>query len=166
MGKKNRIISALCMVMLAGTIFFTSSSQTKASAEETKLVDGSYLTMNDSASSSSQDSMPLGEYLLVGECSITKAGKGKIYVYGGTTAAETVNFVSTIVYVDQYSEEDNAWYQVDAWSKDAENTYFVSTSKTLKVDSGYYYRVHADHFAGMQYPYDEATSFTDGILID
>ena len=45
--------------------------------------------------------------------------------------------------------------QIAGWSKDAENDYFVSTSKYITVEPGYYYRVRADHFAGMQYPYEE-----------
>ena len=37
----------------------------------------------------------------------------------------------------------------------AENDYFVSTSsKYISVEPGYYYRVRAEHFAGMQYPYE------------
>ena len=90
---------------------------------------------------------------MVGECSITKAGRNRIYVYSGTTANRTVNLVSTIVYVDQYIEEKDAWGQIDFWRKDAENDYFVSTSKYITVEPGYYYRVRADH------------SFTDGIMI-
>ena len=48
----------------------------------------------------------------------------------------TVNLVSTIIYVDQYNEKDDAWDQIDAWSKDAENDYFVSTSKYIQCGSG------------------------------
>ena len=73
--------------------------------------------------------------------------------------------VSTIVYVDQYMEEYDAWGQIYAWSKDVENDYFVSTAKYITVEPGYYYRVRAEHFAGMEYPYDSTYSFTDGIMI-
>ena len=102
---------------------------------------------------------------MVGECSITKAGRNRIYVYSGTTANRTVNLVSTIVYVDQYNEKDDAWDQIIGWSKDVENDYYVSTSKYITVEPGYYYRVRADHFAGMEYPYESSFSFTDGIMI-
>ena len=34
-----------------------------------------------------------------------------------------------------------------------------------RVEPGYYYRVRAEHFAGMEYPYEESFSFTDGIMI-
>ena len=128
-------------------------------------MDGSYLTMQESASGTSQNENAKGQYIMLGECSITKAGRNRIYVYSGTTANRTVNLVSTIIYVDQYNEKDDAWDQIDGWSKDAENDYFVSTSKYISVDPGYYYRVRADHFAGMEYPYDSTYSFTDGIMI-
>lgn len=68
-------------------------------------MDGSYLTMQESASGTSQNEDAKGQYIMLGECSITKAGRNRIYVYSGTTARTTVNFVSTIIYVDQYNEK-------------------------------------------------------------
>lgn len=44
-------------------------------------------------------------------------------------------------------------------------TYYMSTAKSLKVDRGYYYRVHCNHIAGNEYPYEEEFSVTNGILI-
>lgn len=162
---RKKMLSVFCAAMLLGTITSVTVPQVQASEEQTKKVDGSYLTMQESASGTSQNEDAKGQYIMLGECSITKAGRNRIYVYSGTTARKTVNFVSTIIYVDQYNEKDDAWDQIDAWSKDAENDYFVSTSKYISVDPGYYYRVRAEHFAGMQYPYESTYSFTDGIMI-
>ena len=162
---RKKVLSVLCAAMLLGTITSVTVPQVQASDEQTKKVDGSYLTMQESASGTSQNEDAKGQYIMLGECSITKAGRNRIYVYSGTTARTTVNFVSTIIYVDQYNEKDDAWDQIDAWSKDAENDYFVSTSKYISVDSGYYDRVRAEHFAGIEYTYEEDFSFTDGIMI-
>ena len=162
-GKK--LVSVLCMTVLLGSVMAVSATEVQASEEQTKKVDGSYLTMQESASGTSQNENAKGQYILLGECSITKAGRNRIYVYSGTTARTTVNLVSTIVYVDQYMEDKDAWGQIDAWREDAENDYFVSTAKYITVEPGYYYRVRADHFAGMEYPYEETYSFTDGIMI-
>ena len=162
-GKK--LVSVLCMTVLLGSVMAVSATEVQASEEQTKKVDGSYLTMQESASGTSQNENAKGQYILLGECSITKAGRNRIYVYSGTTANRTVNLVSTIVYVDQYMEDKDAWGQIDAWREDAENDYFVSTAKYITVEPGYYYRVRADHFAGMEYPYEETYSFTDGIMI-
>lgn len=162
-GKK--LVSVLCMAVLLGSVMAVSASEVQASEEQTKKVDGSYLTMQESAFGTSQNENAKGQYILLGECSITKAGRNRIYVYSGTTARTTVNLVSTIVYVDQYMEDKDAWGQIDAWREDAENDYFVSTAKYITVEPGYYYRVRADHFAGMEYPYESTYSFTDGIMI-
>ena len=163
---KKKMVSILCFAILLGGMASVAMPDVQASVEQTKQVDGSYLTMEESAFGSSRNEASKGEYIMVGECSITKAGRGRIYVYAGTTARRTVNLVSTIVYVDRYNEERDAWSQIDAWSEDAYNDYYVSTSKYIKVDPGYFYRVRADHFAGMQYPYESTYSFTDGIKID
>ena len=162
---RKKMLSVFCAAMLLGVITSVTVPQVQASDEQTKKVDGSYLTMQESASGTSQNEDTKGQYIMLGECSVTKAGRNRIYVYSGTTANRTVNFVSTIIYVDQYNEKDDVWDQIDAWSKDAENDYFVSTSKYIKVDPGYYYRVRAEHFAGMEYPYESSFSFTDGIMI-
>lgn len=162
---RKKVLSVFCAAMLLGTITSVTVPQVQASEEQTKKVDGSYLTMQESASGTSQNEDAKGQYIMLGECSITKAGRNRIYVYSGTTANKTVNFVSTIVYVDQYMEEYDAWGQIYAWSKDVENDYFVSTAKYITVEPGYYYRVRAEHFAGMQYPYESTYSFTDGIMI-
>ena len=147
---RKKVLSVLCAAMLLGTITSVTVPQVQASDEQTKKVDGSYLTMQESASGTSQNEDAKGQYIMLGECSITKAGRNRIYVYSGTTARTTVNLVSTIVYVDQYNEKDDAWDQIIGWSKDVENDYFVSTSKYITVEPGYYYRVRADHFAGIQ----------------
>ena len=162
---RKKMLSVFCAAMLLGTITSVTVPQVQASEEQTKKVDGSYLTMQESASGTSQNEDAKGQYIMLGECSITKAGRNRIYVYSGTTARTTVNLVSTIIYVDRYNAEKDAWGQIAGWSKDAENDYFVSTSKYTTVEPGYYYRVRADHFAGMQYPYESTYSFTDGIMI-
>ncbi len=54
--------------------------------------------------------------------------------------------------------------RVTAWNAEDENTYYVSTSKTVTVDRGYYYRAHADHIAGpADGEKDLGNSLTDGI---
>ena len=108
-----------------------------------------------------------GVYLMTGDCSISKAGRGRIYAYASTTANTTVDYVGVIVYVDQYNAETGNWEQVTTWTVEDENTYYVSTSKTVTVDRGYYYRVHADHIAGpADGEKDFGNSLTDGIKIN
>lgn len=161
---KKRILSIVSSLTAFCLIMGVSVVSAKAD-EEMKMVDGSYLT-NDENSTGYSNSKTKGIYLMDGECSITKAGRNRIYAYAATTANQEVNYLCTIVYVDQYQEDIDDWWQIDAtWEEEKEHHYFLSTARTITVDRGYYYRVRADHFAGDQYPYDETTSFTDGIYI-
>lgn len=82
--------------------------------------------------------------MMTGECSISKAGTKRIYAFGATTANHEVDYLAVIVYVDRYHEDTGEWGQIDAWMVEDANDYFVYTGKTITVDRGYYYRVHAD----------------------
>ncbi|MCI6467398.1 MAG: DUF6147 family protein [Faecalicatena sp.] len=166
---KKKILSLSCVVAIFCSMFMISYIDARASENEPNQVDGSYLTTEEySKGTTALEHNVRGTYLMDGECSITKAGRGKIYVYASTTANHDVDYVGTIIYVDRYNQETKSWGQIDYWRADDYNTYYVATSKMLSVDKGYFYRVHADHFAGMDadYPYEEATSLTDGIWID
>ena len=137
----------------------------EASETETKKVDGSYLTTEESSTGYSYN-RTRGIDLMTGDCTISKAGRGRVYAYASTTATHEVNYIATIVYVDRYLEDVDAWGQVDWWMEDVENDIFLSTAKTINVDRGYYYRVRARHVAGNVSPYEETASFTDGIFIN
>lgn len=159
--RKLPVIMALalmcCLVMLTGK---------SVKASEGEKIDGSYLTEEDSSAGKAVLKMR-GVYLMEGDCSISKAGRGRAYVYASTTANMTVDYVGVIVRVEQYNEDSETWEQIASWIDDAENTYYVSTSKTVTVDRGYYYRVHAEHIAGpADGEKDTGDSITDGIKIN
>lgn len=162
-----KVLSVLCAMMIFCNLFIVSLVDVKAN-EDIK-VDGSALTKLDTSTGNTRgEVVTRGEHLMDGECSITKAGRGRIYVYASTTGDHVVDYISTVIYIDRYNQETGKWGQIDFWQVEDQNTYFVSTSKSLAVDRGYYYRVHADHVAGMDSDpaYEEATSATDGIWID
>ena len=103
---------------------------------------------------------------MTGECSITNAARDKIYAYASTTANHEVDYIGVIVYVDRYNEETGRWGQIDWWMVTDEDDYFIITSKTLTVERGHYYRVHADHFARKDPDTIEETfSYTDGVWL-
>ncbi len=131
------------------------------------VVDGSRLIYEEYSYGTSANPNLKGEHLMTGDSIITKTGNGRIYTYGQTTADHDVDFVAVLVYVDRYHDDTERWGQIDAHVKDARDTYYVVSTKTLRVDRGYFYRVHCDHFAGNDDEefYDEAISFTDGIWI-
>lgn len=166
---RKRILGVLSSMLVLFSILMTAP--VNANAEDTVnaglLVDGSYLTYEDYSNGTSENPMIRGEHLMTGDSIIAKTGNGKIYTYGQTTANHDVDFVAVLVYVDQYDESDGLWGQIDARALDARDTYYIVSTKTLKVERGYFYRVHCDHFAGNDDEefYDEAISYTDGIWI-
>ncbi len=161
---KKRILSMLCSVAILCTLF-TGVANAQEIDSDIKIVDGSYLTHEDSSTGTSAPKGARGEYLATGDCTISKAGLTRIYAYASTTANQVVNYMQTIVYVEQYDEEADAWGQVYYWYAEDHDDYYMSTDAAVVVEPGYYYRVRAIHIAGDQYPYDETASFTDGIFV-
>ena len=161
-----KIVSVITSAMVFCCVAGVSLTNVKADDSAPKSVDGSYLTSADSSTGYTPKNNERGKHLMDGQCSISKTGTKRIYAYGSTTANHTVDTVAVIVYVDQYNEKDDEWYQIDAFSKKVENDYYSATSKSIQVERGYYYRVHADHFVRMgEEPVEETYSYTNGILV-
>lgn len=160
-----KIASVITSVMVFCCIVGVSLTNVKADDSAPKSIDGSYLTSADSSTGYTPNN-ERGKHLMDGQCSISKTGTKRIYAYGSTTANHTVDAVAVIVYVDRYHESDGKWHQIDAFSKKVENDYYSAISKSIQVDRGYYYRVHADHFVRMgEEPIEETFSYTNGILV-
>lgn len=166
MKVKKKIISFVSCLAIFCSIFIVSFTDVRASENELKKVDGSYLTMDTTSTGYSSNSLTRGIHLMDGECSITNAAKDKIYAYASTTANHEVDYIGVIVYVDRYNEETGRWGQIDCWMVTDEDDYFIITSKTLTVERGHYYRVHADHFARKDPDTIEETfSYTNGVWL-
>lgn len=163
---KKRLLSFVISVGILFSLSVISVIDAEASENELKKVDGSYLTLEEASIGKSSNSLTRGLHMMDGECSISKAGTNRIYAFGATTANHEVDFLAVIVYVDQYDEASGEWWQVDAWMVEDTNDYFVYTGKTITVDRGYYYRVHADHFVREgDDPMEETFSLTNGIWV-
>lgn len=161
-----KIVSVITSIMVFCCIVGVSLTNVKADDSDPKSVDGSYLTSADSSTGYTPKNNERGKHLMDGQCSISKTGTKRIYAYGSTTANHTVDAVAVIVYVDRYHESDGKWHQIDAFSKKVENDYYSAISKSIQVDRGYYYRVHADHFVRMgEEPVEETFSVTNGVLV-
>lgn len=163
---KKRILSFVISTGILCGIFGIAATDAEASENVQKKVDGSYLTMEEASSGTSSNDLTRGKHMMTGECSISKAGNNRVYAFGATTANHEVDFLAVVVYVDQYDEASDEWWQVDWWMVEDANDYFVYTGKTITVDRGYYYRVHADHFVREgDDPMEETFSFTNGIWV-
>lgn len=164
---KKRILSLIITAFALCGISTISSTSAKASESRLLNIDGSFLTTEDSSRGTTNNSgLTRGINLMDGECSISKAGTKRIYAFGATTANHEVDFLAVIVYVDRYHEDTGKWGQIDWWVQEDANDYFVYTGKTITVDRGYYYRVHADHLVqDGDDPMEETFSTTNGILV-
>ena len=160
---KKKIMSTLSLILSVCFLFCGTIN-----AEETSLkqVDGSYLTNQEMSEGTTKNDLTRGEYLMDGSCTISKAGIGKIYVYGQTTAHETVDKVVVVVYIEKYNAKTDKWDRLDVFTKDSENNYYVSFGKRINVERGTYYRVRSEHFVFKGDKFEETFCSTDGIMID
>lgn len=167
MSAKKRKISAIVTLMLVISLSIVTATDTKA-AEETKgksteelpMIDGSYL-IKDEESVGATTAMTRGEDLMTGYSKVRRLGAGEIYAGGTTIASHTVDRIGVAVIVERAKEGDTSWEFWESWQKFNENTDRVSSSKRLKVEGDYYYRVRCTHSAGV----DMSSSFTDGIFV-
>lgn len=161
---KKRFLSIISAVAFLLCLSITPQVNAVAN-DELKMVDGSYLTMEES-STGTTNNKTRGVHLMDGECSITSAGFERIYAYAATTANHEVDYLKVIIYVERYLPDVDAWGHVDAWVEDATDDFYVSTARYLNVEPGYYYRVRADHIVREgNDPPEETFSATDGIYV-
>lgn len=155
--KKKAYISILLVMSIVCSMIL-GISDTVIATEELECVDGSYLT-DDESSETTVGSMTRGIYLRSGSSAITKAGTGKIGAGGDTVGQTSVSRISVTVRVQRLVNGN--WQAYTSWSATKYNSPYVSTSKTLTVPRGYYYRVYCTHTANS----DSSGSYTDGIYI-
>ena len=167
MSVKKRGISAIVTLMLIFGLSAVTTTETKAteeiktkSVEESPMIDGSYL-IKDEESVGATIPMTRGEDLMTGYSKVRRLGAGEIYAGGTTIASHVVDEIGVGVIVERAEEGDTSWKFYDGWQKFNENTDRVSSSKRLKVEGDYYYRVRCTHSAGV----DMSSSFTDGIFV-
>ncbi len=160
---KKKIMSTLSLIL---SVCFLFCGTINAEDTSLKQVDGSYLTNQEMSEGTTKNDLTRGEYLMDGSCTISKAGIGKIYVYGQTTAHETVDKVVVVVYVEKYNAKTDKWDMVDVFTKESKDNYYVSFGKRMNVERGTYYRVQSEHFVFKGDKFEETYCFTDGIMID
>ncbi|MFQ7310905.1 MAG: DUF6147 family protein [Sellimonas sp.] len=100
-----------------------------------------------------------GIYLQSGSSKISQPGAGKITVGGTTRAQKVVDTVSINVNVER--KVNGTWEQYTSWTVTKHDTISVTTSKTLSVPKGYYYRVKSVHYANS----DVSSSATGGLYV-
>ncbi len=155
--KKSKILSLIMVMFMVCTLFISTQKNVQA-ADVPECVDGSYLT-NDDSSEVTVGSKSRGIYLKSGSSNIVRAGTGKIGAGGNTVGQKVVSKITVDVTVERYV--NGKWGYYTSWVQTNYNSAYVSTSKTLSVPKGYYYRVYCVHYANS----DVSDSYTDGIYI-
>lgn len=152
-----KVVSVLVLIMLmVGTV--NIQSVTVKASDEKECIDGSYLTQ-DNASEVKVDILTRGAYLKSGSSSIVKAGTGKVTAGGTTVAQSIVSTLGITVRVERLV--NGSWQVYTSWSDSRNNAALVTSSKTVSVPSGYYYRTHCFHSANS----DASGSYSNGIWI-
>lgn len=155
---RKKLLSALLITgMMCGLAFQTSAYEVKA--EENMTYEENDVT-TESSSTGTAGSLTRGIYLKSGSSSITETGNCKISAGGNTVGQKIVDKISIGVKVQR--KVNGSWVIYTTWSAVNTNSAYVSTTKTLSVPSGYYYRVYCDHTANS----DGSSSSTSGIWID
>lgn len=121
-------------------------------------VDGSLLTSDDYSEGTALP-MTRGIYYKSGTSSISKVGTGKIAASGSTVGQMSVSSISVTVRVERLV--GSSWQIYTSWSSTRYNAASVTSSKTLSVPQGYFYRVHSIHYANS----DTSSSVTGGVWI-
>lgn len=156
MKKAISILMSLIMIIGLGM-----SGELQVQAEDEILcVDGSYLLDDETETIGDMESSTWGYYLKSGSGSLVDHGSGKIAAGGDTTAQRVVDEISVTVVVQRLV--NGSWQNYLTWSASKTDAAYVSTSKTLYVPTGYYYRVCCSHHAST----DSGYSNTNALYID
>lgn len=153
-----KVIAMVLALIMSVSLGMVGEMQVQA-ADELVSVDGSYLLDDVDESVGDLKISTWGYYLKSGSSSISKIGTGKIGVGGDTTAQRIVGEISVTVKVQRLV--NGYWENYHTWDAEKTNAAYVSTSKTLTVPTGYYYRVSCSHYAAS----DTGYSYTDALYI-
>lgn len=155
---RKRMISLMLVTMMMGVMAVGSGGYEAKAEEQTTYEDNDVTT--DSYAEGTTTSLTRGIYLKSGSSSILDAGNSKITVNGKTVGQKVVSEIYVGVRVQR--KEGGQWASYTSWSATEKNSAYVSSTKTLKVPGGYYYRAYCDHVANS----DCSGSYTNGIWIE
>ena len=156
MKKIVSIIMSLILVLGFGNV---GEMKVQAS-DEMICIDGSYLLNDETELTGDMAISTYGYYLKSGTSTLSEISTGKIGVGGSTTGQRVVDEISVIVVVQRLV--NGSWQNYHTFSAEKTNAAYVSTSKTLTVPTGYYYRVCCSHYAST----DTGYSNTNALYID
>ncbi|MCD7764681.1 MAG: DUF6147 family protein [Lachnospiraceae bacterium] len=157
--RKRGMAAVLLLCMALGSL--------QASAADDQLgtvVDGSLLTEETEVESVVY---PLARYsyLATGTGTLTLTGTRTVRMTGSTTATSSVDRIKVQMYLQRL--KNGTWVNYQTGTLGIKyNTYYVSTTDTITVEGGYYYRACGAHAATEGSTTDSTSSYTDGMWIN
>ncbi len=104
-------------------------------------------------------------YLASGTGSLKLTGTRTVLMTGITTALQSVDKIQVYTYLQQLY--NGTWVNYYSGTPGIKyNTYYVSTSNTVTVEGGYYYRTCGAHSAKEGSTTESLSSYTNGMWID
>lgn len=155
---KRKILSVISALSLI--IGLSGLPVNKAEAADMEAVKDSSVFVQDRDSVGESVPEARGQYYQTGSSSIGLIGTGKIKVSGTTIAQKIVADIGLAVMVER--RVGGSWESYTSWSVFAHDTYSLTSSKTLTVPRGYYYRVRCVHSANT----DNSSSNTNALYVD
>lgn len=156
---KKKLVAIITIITMTIGTFATIPSETVRAAEEETMVDGSVLLNDAEESVGEMEPEARGQYLQTGTSKIVRAGTGKITVGATTVAQKQVSTIKAAAMVERLVNGN--WVSYTSWTASKTNAYSLTTSKTLTVPRGYYYRVRSIHSANS----DIGNSNTDALYV-
>ena len=150
-----KVIAMILSLIMVASIGMAGEMHVQAT-DELVCVDGSYLLDDAEESVGDLEISTWGYYLKSGSSTINKPAAGKIGVGGSTTGQRVVSKISVTVCVQRLVNGN--WQNYHTWMAEKTNAAYVSTSKTLTVPTGYYYRVVCSHYAASDTGYSNTNA--------
>lgn len=156
-------LTKIMLVLVLVLSIINSGTVVKADEVAGKIVDGSELTQNNTATAIS-DNSARGKYLNEGVARVTDNGGGSVNVYGAVIGSVVCDKMILELTLQRYS--NGFWINVKSFSNTAYNTSLLAKSYNVSVTKGYYYRVKAACIAQKNGASESKMPVTDGILVD
>ncbi len=104
-------------------------------------------------------------YLAAGTGTLTLTGTRTVRMTGSTTATSSVDKIQVRTYLQQLY--NGTWVNFKTGTPGIKyNTYYVSTTNTISVDGGYYYRVCGSHGINEGSTSESMTSYSNGMWVE
>ena len=159
---KRGTLSLLFGVLMVFTVFVVSASAENSTFVPGMTIDGSTLTLGESAFSPDYGRVPFGEYLASGGCAITRRDNDIATVDGYTTCYRVCDELYLGLFMDRL-EDDGSWHTVYIKEVTGQDANYLSYSINVFVTPGYYYRVRAGHIARCGTVMESNISSTNGV---